>query len=273
MTLDALTSEMANNPHLLATSTESGEAFRTEPNWLPLEFYDHHNPNHFEWSLLSLLFFVKRIRPHIHLESKTVLGGPYGVRILGLALRRVALNLRCIESRGSVPDTLMSAMRRSSSHWTLEAASEQLSQCVLIIRHDIEQSNRVLSLTLSERTAKWIDQINSLHHEYELQGEQDAGAPDVSVSTATNGLPGSLREAHTIWLLLRAIEHSSAMMPQSSESLDPPRTTRKMRYRSAQRAESQSSESHESYTLPGDDELSGSSRAASPVSDKGNASI
>ncbi|KAF8604844.1 hypothetical protein BDV93DRAFT_555272 [Ceratobasidium sp. AG-I] len=269
MTLDASMSELANNPHLLATAAGSSDAFQTEPDWLPLEFFDHLNPNHYDWSLLSLLFCIKRIRPHIHSESKTVLGGPYGVRILGLTLRRIALNIRRIEARSSVPDTLMSAIQRSSPHWATEAALEQLSQCVLIIWQDIEQSNGILSRSLSERTSMWIDQITRLHQEYELRGEKDATAPDGSDRSSTNGLPRSLQEAHTIWLL-QETAHSAAMVPPSQGTGGPSRTTRHMRYCSAQRVNSPSSDSHENISLPSDDELSGSSRAASPGSPEGN---
>ncbi|KAF8594449.1 hypothetical protein BDV93DRAFT_565421 [Ceratobasidium sp. AG-I] len=270
MTLDASMSELANNPHLLATAAGSSDAFQTEPDWLPLEFFDHLNPNHYDWSLLSLLFCIKRIRPHIHSKSKTVLGGPYGVRILGLTLWRIALNIQRIEARSSVPDTLMSAIRHSSPHWATEAALEQLSQCVLIIQQDIKQSNGILSRSLSERTSVWIDQITRLHQEYELQGEKDATALDGSDRSSTNGLPRSLQEAHTIWLLLQETAHSAAMVPPSQGTGGPSRTTRHMRYHSAQRVNSPSSDSHENISLPSNDELSGSSRAASPGSPEGN---
>ncbi|KAF8600410.1 hypothetical protein BDV93DRAFT_559386 [Ceratobasidium sp. AG-I] len=81
MTLNTSMSELANNPHLLATAAGSSDAFQTESGWLPLKFFDHLNPNHYDWSLLSLLFCIKCIRPHIHSESKTVLGGPYGPQL------------------------------------------------------------------------------------------------------------------------------------------------------------------------------------------------
>ncbi|KAF8596064.1 hypothetical protein BDV93DRAFT_563718 [Ceratobasidium sp. AG-I] len=164
----------------------------------------------------------------------------------------------------------MSAIQRSSPHWATEAALEQLSQCVLVIRQDIKQSNGILSRSLLERTSVWIDQITCLHQEYELQGKKDATAPDGSDRSSTNGLPRSLQEAHTIWLLLQETAHSAAMVPPSQGTGGPWRTTRHMRYRSAQRVDSHSSDSHENISLPSDDELLGSGQVASPSSPKGN---
>ncbi|KAF8596310.1 hypothetical protein BDV93DRAFT_514243 [Ceratobasidium sp. AG-I] len=164
----------------------------------------------------------------------------------------------------------MSVIRHSSPHWATEAALEQLSQCVLIIRQDIEQSNGILSRSLLERTSVWIDQITRLHQECELQGEKDTTAPDGSHRSSTNGLPRSLQEANTIGLLLQETAHSAAMVPPSQGTGGPLRTTGHMRYRSAQRVDSPSSDSHENIRLPSDDELLGSSRVASPGSPEGD---
>ncbi|KAF8604747.1 hypothetical protein BDV93DRAFT_555181 [Ceratobasidium sp. AG-I] len=247
MVISTSMDKMAQNPHLMAAAFVKDWATQEYNHWLPLEFFDQSHPNHYDWSLLSLLYCVRNIRPHIHPETQTVLGGLYGVRVLGYCIRRVALNLHSIIMRESIPDPISAAMRRSSSLWNTLTASELLGQSVTAIRQDIERSNVLLMESFPQRSRSWVEELNKLNEDI-----------------VTCGLPSSLPEAHAMWVMLprpvQPTEGGAVSVGQGSQSA---LKQRDMRYRSNRRAESIISKSPEEIDLPKDDELSSTSNSLS----------
>ncbi|KAF8595670.1 hypothetical protein BDV93DRAFT_514819, partial [Ceratobasidium sp. AG-I] len=209
MVISASMDEIGRNPHLMAAASVENWVTHKDSHWLPLKFIDQAHPKHYDWSLLSLLYCVRNIQPHRHLDSETVLGGPYGVRVLGYGIRRVALNLRGILMRESVPDPISAAMRRTSSGWNTNTALELLGQCVAAIRSDIEQSNTILIHSFPERSRAWVDELNKLNEEYEAQKSSSSDFAQTSTDEITCGLPRSLQDAHSMWLMLPDSQHTS----------------------------------------------------------------
>lgn len=174
----------------------------TPAEWLPKAFYDLSHREHHLWSLTSLKDWLTSQRPHIHAPSRSVYGGPLGVRNLLFALSRISQNLADIEEGLEVPSGIQQCIRRREDRWDSTKARRTLDECVAILHADISRSNDVLRVTLDERSEAWERAIEEAGIATMTAVEQEQGG-EIGI-TATSGVPQSSRSIQSMLSTIRA---------------------------------------------------------------------
>lgn len=126
------------------------------------------------------------------------------------------MKLHAIEGRTSLLDTLSAVLCRSTFRWDSIAAFEQLHQCAMVLQQDMETLNGILMCSFPDCSKCWIEELGQLNEEYYQQKK----IPGINTGTPTehftSGLPESLLEVHTMWLMLQELQpvtSKSASMP------------------------------------------------------------
>ncbi|KAG8709381.1 hypothetical protein FRC08_018373 [Ceratobasidium sp. 394] len=154
--------------------------------WLGSAFFNLQSPNHSLWSVDTFKTWIEQKKPHIHLESGTVFGGPLGARVLVFACSRILQNLDCTRMKRPTP-------REISGYLTVEGLrgiEKSVTEVIARVRSDIAHSRAILKSSLEERRVAWAREV--LTRVAQLGPDSDEDYSLIGV-TATSGVPATAR--------------------------------------------------------------------------------
>lgn len=204
--------ETPPSPHIPQKGQRSLSGALEPAEWLPVAFFDSSSADHRSWSMAALHQLITGSRPHIDRESKTVYGGPLGVRTVAFALSRIAQNLGRLARGEDVPRAIARVAKGPNRIWSQAEAARLSSECVAALRRDIAKSRGVLELSYKQRASQWEEMIRLATEQHLQRGTvQQRGIKHDKGPSATSGVPEGIH------LLLDMHE---ALAEKGKEALD-----------------------------------------------------
>lgn len=184
--------EGTENAHVPKSGVRSLSKAIAPAEWLPVAFFDKECSEHVNWSLETLRAWISVVKPHLHSKSRTVYGGPNGVRNIVFALSRILQNLGRLKRKQDVPAPIRRATLHPNSTWSLGESFRVVGLCVEDLRRDIVKSTSILHLSYSSRSQAF--ETGLMEHKLKLENASTASrmrpvVPDLSM---TSGVPNDL---------------------------------------------------------------------------------
>jgi hypothetical protein len=151
------------SPHVLLQGEPSLSGNLNPAQWLLLAFFDSYAEDHTTWSISSFHLWITQPKLHIHPASRTVYGGPQGVRCLVFTLSRIAQCLDRLQLKTNVPCEILHLTSNPDCGWSQRHVNHTLSACVEALRQQIAQSRTVLGATFDDRAKCWQNEVGKRH--------------------------------------------------------------------------------------------------------------
>jgi hypothetical protein len=186
-----------------------------QSHWLPTAFFESGREEHADWCLSSVFGWLSAERPHVHGESKTVYGGPLGVRLLIFMFSSVSQNLKWLRDDPDPPIEILDAISGPESSWSSAQTERALLSCMGLLRRDLELSHTRLEETYEERRDLWEATI--LSRREMIANNLRLNKPDSLEDgpTATSGVPNGYYLQNSMLHLIEA--KRVEMLPLSEE--------------------------------------------------------